>query len=75
MEESATTWDEDPVKAVEALTVTETDSPPPARAPVLGKPTLRAYLGSISEEILGLYGTPRRRQREVSLVRAFLSQQ
>ena len=68
-------WRTDPVKALEGLSETEQTSQLPSRAPVLGKPTLRAHLGLVPEESIGPYGSPQRRQAEEDLLRAFLQQQ
>ena len=68
-------WRTDPVKALEDLSETEQTSQLPSRAPVLGKPTLRAHLGLVPEESIGPYGSPQRRQAEEDLLRAFLQQQ
>ena len=68
-------WSKDPVKALEGLSEEEITAPLPAKAPVLGKPTLRAHLGLVPEATIGRHGSAQRKQAEDDLGRAFLQQQ
>ena len=68
-------WETDPVKGLEDLAETEQTAQLPARAPVLGKPTLRAHLGLVPEAAIGPHGSPQRKQAGEDLLRAFLQQQ
>lgn len=77
---ASTGWQRSPVKVLEdlteaSLTTGAHSSVLPARAPALGRPTLRAHFGLIPETVLGLYGTRARKQGELDLLRAFFQQQ
>lgn len=64
-------WSRDALAALEELCFTATEDLS-STAPVLSRPTLRAYFGTIPEDVLGLFGSPGRKTRESELLSSFL---